>query len=176
MIGFSILPDQYKDRYQTVTEAELDASSQTRLTAWRHGMSMVLSRPLFGVGIGCFGIANAADFGLWLKSHSLYVQVPSETGLVGAAVFFCFLVAMLRLNRSTTAQLRKQKDAWKFERCVLDGIFAGLVTLLVAGVFGHSLLRPTWYIYAALGLAAYRVHMDYLRASVSSRREESNHA
>jgi len=40
---------------------------------------------------------------------------------------------------------------------VADGIMAGVVFLLAAGMFGHSLYRSTWYIFAAAGLALYRL-------------------
>ena len=55
---------------------------------------------------------------------------------------------------------RSRGDAWKFETAVLDGLMAGFVCLLVAGMFGHSLLRATRYVFAAIGLAVHRVEVD----------------
>ena len=162
---FSILPDQYKARYSSMTHSELDASSQGRITAWKKGVRMFVDHPLFGVGIGNFGNANAIAYSSgrhrsYLKAHNLYVQVFAETGLVGAVAFFGFMFQFLRLNRRAARRTRSRGDAWKFETAVLDGLMAGFVCLLVAGMFGHSLLRSTWYIFAAMGLAIHRVEVD----------------
>ena len=39
-------------------------------------------------------------------------------------------------------------------------LFAGFVVLVVSGIFGHSLYRRTWYLYAGLGLALWRILQD----------------
>ena len=160
---FLLLPDQYQTRYSTITRDELDASSRARLSAWTAGFRMVADRPLVGVGIGCFGTAHALGYSpegrrTWLQPHSIYVQVPAELGLVGAVVFFSFLLAFLRTNRKTTKMLRQCGNRWRFEEVILNGVFAGCVVLLISGVFGHSLLRRTWYIYAAIGLSILRMY------------------
>jgi O-antigen ligase len=126
------------------------------------GLRMVMDRPFFGVGIRCFGTAHAMNYSPgasrnWLEAHSLYVQVPAELGLVGAAVFFTFVFEFLRLNRRTARRLREAGERWRFERALLDALFAGFVVLLISGFFGHSLLRRTWYLYAGLGLVVQRL-------------------
>ena len=60
--GFAILPDQYQTRYSTITNQALDGSSQGRLSTWLAGVRMVMDRPVFGVGINCFGTAHAANY------------------------------------------------------------------------------------------------------------------
>lgn len=160
---FALLPSQYKQRYETIGSGELDDSSLGRIDAWKAGARMISDRPLFGVGLGCFGVAHAKAYsvaGNWLQPHSLYVQVPSEIGLVGAVAYFGFLFHIFRLNRRTARMLRDLRPDWKFERALLEAMFAGLCCLLVSGIFGHSMLRETWYIYAALGLAVHRLHVD----------------
>jgi len=171
--GFLLLPQQYQNRYSTITQSELDGSSQARLSTWRAGLRMVIDRPLFGVGIGCFGTAHASGYSPeerrnWLEAHSLYVQAPAEVGLIGALLFFAFLFEVLRLNRRTAGTLAQAGEAWRFERLLLNGLFAGLVVLLISGIFGHSLLRRTWYIYAGVGLAVLRVYMRDPDASPNS--------
>jgi len=163
---FAALPEQYKGRYATITTSSLDGSSQERLKVWTKGMEMFASRPITGVGIGCFGTANAAAFSggaraSWLESHSLYVQVPAEMGLVGIFAFFSFLLEFMRLNRRTERQMSKEKDnGWAFERALLTGMFGGFIALLFTGIFGHSLTRDTWYLYSALGLATLRIYIS----------------
>lgn len=126
---------------------------------------MMTDRPLTGVGIGCFGTANALGYSgegrkSYLESHSLYVQVPSEIGLLGALVFFAFLLEALRLNRNVSRELSGLEEGWQFERIMLRGMAAGIIVLLITGVFGHSFTRYTWYVYAALGASIARLLSD----------------
>lgn len=165
--GFAMLPEQYQGRYSSMTKSELDGSSQERLKVWTKGMQMLAHRPLTGVGVHCFGTANAMMFAegprrSWLESHSLYVQVPAEMGLIGAWAFFSFIYVYVRRNRKTARTLEEDED-WGIERVILNAIFAGSLSLLVTGVFGHSMMRPTWYLYAALGMCVYRLYHDQPR-------------
>ena len=165
--GFLLLPEQYRTRYSTITQSERDASSQLRLATWKAGRQMIIDRPLTGVGISCFGTAHAIDYSpeskrSWLRAHSLYVQVPAEVGLIGALVFFAFLLEFLRTNRRTVRLLRRSGGDWNFERVLLNALFAGCMVLLISGVFGHSLLRRTWYLYAGLGLSVLRLYRQDL--------------
>ena len=164
LVAFTLMPQQYKTRYSTITHSELDGSSKSRVTAWVAGLNMLIDRPLFGVGIRCYGTAHATHYSPagtqdWLEAHSLYLQVLGELGLVGTFIFFSFIVEMLRLNRATAQRLRGSPDDWAFEITMLDALFAGIVVLLLSGVFGHSLLRRTWYVFAATGLAILRTQV-----------------
>lgn len=155
--GYAAMPKQYQSRYASIVKK----SSRGREVMWFDGLKMLLDRPFFGVGINCYGTARgvkyAATPGDYMNAHSLYFQVIGELGLVGAVAFFSFLVEMLRMNRRTARTIARERPSWSFERIILDAIFAGLVALLISGIFGHSLLRRTWYVYAALGLAIFRI-------------------
>jgi probable O-glycosylation ligase (exosortase A-associated) len=162
LVGLSILPEQYKERYSSITRSEIDASSQGRVDAWHTGLRMFVDRPLFGVGIGCFGAAHGTVYSTgpvpnWLEAHSLYVQIVAELGLVGTIAFLLLLREMLRLNRSTSRWLSARGPDAGFEVRVLDAMAAGFVVLLVSGIFGHSLTRETWYVFAAAGIAILRI-------------------
>ena len=94
---------------------------------------------------------------------ALSLQEVARDGLVGAAAFFSFMFSFLRLNRKVARQLEgdDDPDEWAFEHTLLQAIFAGYVALLFTGIFGHSMMRSTWYIYAALGLATLRVYLQH---------------
>ncbi len=165
IFGFVVLPQQYKTRYSTITEGvahgTFDGSSLGRFSVWKKGLRMIMDRPLTGVGIDCFGVANAAAYSeegraSYLQAHSLYVQVPAEIGLPGAIIFFAFLVEAIRLNRNVRRKLTTAGRSGQFEVVVLHGMAAGFFALLVTGIFGHSFMRYTWYVYAGLGAAMAR--------------------
>lgn len=172
--GFLILPEQYQTRYSSMTNSELDASSQGRVTVWKKGARMVIDRPLFGVGIDCFGTANAASYSgegrrSYLRPHNLFVQVFAEVGLIGGLLFLAFMFEFLRTNRRTARKLAAAGSRWRFEREVLNALFAGFVVLLVTGLFGHSMLRRTWYLYAALGVSVWRLYLGDAQAKLTGR-------
>lgn len=167
--AFPLLPEQYQNRYMTMTQSEIDDSSNERLKAWTKGMHMVADRPLTGVGINCFETANAMTYSTgrasWLESHSLYVQVPAEMGLIGALTFFWFLAEGIRNNRRASRKIDAENPSWDSEKLLLHAILTGTVVLLFTGVFGHSMMRRTWYVYAALGLCTLRMQTDYARSA-----------
>lgn len=166
--GFVLLPSQYKTRYETTTHKSLDASSTYRIKTWLTGVEMMIDRPIFGVGAGCFGAARGMSYSSsgrrsFIESHSLYVQVLSELGIVGACCFFTFAAKFLANNRRTLRRLLTS-DGWRWEAALLQGMFVGFMVLFVSGVFGHNLFRRTWYIYAALGLVVWR--LDRARSAI----------
>lgn len=162
VLAFALLPAEYQGRYSTLTSGQLDGSSMSRVLVWITGLHMFADRPLFGVGAGCFGTAHAMAYSPsgqknWLESHSLYIQVIAELGLVGAICFFAMLAQFLKLNRRAARLVARMGRDWRWESAILTALFAGFLVLIVSGVFGHSLYRRTWYIYAALGLAVFRI-------------------
>jgi len=171
--GYSVLPEQYRQRYDS--SQELDDSSQSRIAVWKTGLSMFADRPIAGVGLGCFSSANAAYTGSWLQPHSLYVQALAEIGLVGSIPFFAFLFQFMRRTRAGRKKLGED-PTWSFERTALDGILGGGLVLLAAGIFGHSMLRRTWYFYAAISVVVWRLHHEEMsrRLLVSPPGNESN--
>jgi len=149
---WALMPEQYKMRYSSITSSQLDDSSQGRVEAWKVGLDMFLEKPILGVGPGVFPAAYWNRRGVWLQSHSLYIQVMAETGAVGILAFATLLIVIFkRLNtmfRSDPTK-RSSDDLKVFARAN----YAILIGLLVAGVFGHIMLRDTWYLTAALIVA-----------------------
>lgn len=171
--AYQALPAQYQERYASITKSERDDSSENRIDAWKKGARMLADRPLFGVGAGCFGFAHADNYSQgqrksYLNAHNLVVQLFAETGLFGGVTFVGFVVAFIIMNRRASRVFRGRGDEWRFEAGVADGVMAGIVFLLAASIFGHSLYRSTWYIFAAVGLALYRLAIDPEASSASA--------
>lgn len=148
-----VLPDQYRTRYSTMTEGEIDDSTRGRINAWRAGMEMFLEKPIFGVGPTVFSAAYFDRQGVWLASHSLYVELIATLGIVGTACWFLFLLLVIKklrfMNRLGRMRNNDGKDFEIYSRAVYS-IIAGL---LVAGIFGHIVYRDTWFIMAAMTVA-----------------------
>jgi O-antigen ligase len=129
--------------YRRVLESRLElANTGSRLHFHQYDFigRALDSNPLFGVGLNNFAvqywpITGKKDYG----PLSIYVQSLVETGLVGTAVFTCFLgYVALRLRRAPRAL------AW--------GLAAALVATLAANTF--YLTMTFYYFYALLILIA----------------------
>lgn len=72
-----------------------DTSTVTRLGFYEQGLSMLKARPITGVGLAQF--AAHSDIGLY--SHSEYLEVFCNTGLVGGLLYFSmYIMAWRRLR------------------------------------------------------------------------------
>lgn len=145
-----MLPSQYQTRYGSITSSEIDESSQGRLDAWVDGLVMFAEKPILGVGPGVFTVARGNRFGVWLASHSLYIEMLATIGILGTAAWGLFLLRLIRkakrLNLVRGSPSVMRLDLEPFVRAC----YAVLAGLLIAGVFGHILMRDTWYFVAAL--------------------------
>ncbi len=159
-----MMPGEYQARYATLSNASEQGTAKTRYELWTKGWLMFVDHPLTGVGINCYITANPTysertglDKEPYHASHSLYVQLVSNLGLPGLVAFMGFLAmfswTLLRVIRAT-----RRDRAWEFERVFLTGALIAVGALLVAGVFGHNLMRRQWYIFAAVGVAAARIY------------------
>lgn len=77
-----------------------DASALKRLDFWSNSLSSIEQNPLFG-----------AAFGTNLAPHSVWVQLLSDTGLVG---FSLAMLSLLRLFVGNTRDLRLSRDLFGF--------------------------------------------------------------
>jgi putative inorganic carbon (HCO3(-)) transporter len=156
-IVISVMPPQYQERYASIFSKERDASSEERIKVWKKGLHMFFDHPFTGVGTGAFGTANAEDYSgarkSYLKAHNLYIQTAAELGILGLVAFFTyvgFLFAYMRKYRRYIVDKFKRKT-WVWG--VLMAMQISTITLLVTGMFGHSLYRSNWYFYGAITIA-----------------------
>jgi O-antigen ligase len=165
VVTWFALPEQYKGRYGSITDEHVDESAQGRLDAWMAGARMFADHPITGVGPHAFAAAYLDREGVWLYSHSLYVELLATMGVLGSAAWVWFLwqtlASLRRMSRAPTEETDHEKDAKVFARAN----YAVIVGLLIAGVFGHILFRDTWYVVAALVVA--RENVAKLNSGVS---------
>ena len=109
-----------------------DSSVLYRLHTWRGVLRMIVSHP-FGIGVGeCAFRAVYPHYavmgtGTVMHTHNLFFQIAVETGVVGSAFFFVWVLhALLRAS-------------WRGNACAYP---ASLCGLLVMGAFDHLWYAP----------------------------------
>ncbi len=156
-IGWFMLPEQYKARYERFGEVATDINkgSSGRWEIWQAGIQMMIHRPVLGVGAGAFAWAyNSGEFGSpqWMDPHNLYIQVIASTGALGTAMWITFLYYYIRTLRRIIRETKgNEETGWI--GTFANGIFISMIALFVSGMFGHTFFRYTWYMMAGLTTA-----------------------
>lgn len=106
-----------------------DGSNQGRVALWSEATEHISERPFLGYGIGNYPLTvkPTAEYREPIYAHNLFLDIATETGIVGAVLFFlAFLSSFLWLLKT---------------REVL--FFASAVSLSI--IFGHSLFELPLY-------------------------------
>ncbi len=178
----SIGSDTSLTRLTEQTQANDPTPSRTEI--WQTTLKMIAARPVFGWGLGAYGIgyaqfdvrngATRAE-----QAHNDYLQVLADTGIIGAIIGIFFIASLFYQSW----QRRKTKDT--FRKGVVAGSLTGCFAVLVHSLFDFTLhttavalLFLTLAALATIGnrvenLNAYRQHHRRRRASVSEFKRKS---
>lgn len=140
-----------------------DTSSEYRIGIWRGTFRMLSDVFPYGIGIGEEAFASVypiyALHGIETAphSHNLYLQIATELGISGIAVFLLMLFVFMQMNFSylTSAVIKKN-------RIVCIGIFCGLLAFLLAGMtdyvwYNYRIFLMFWIVF---GLSAAEITMS----------------
>lgn len=122
-----------------------------RLAIWSTGLKVMLTNPITGVGVGCFGEAigrereaRGAESRVWQTAHNSAVQIGTETGVIGFILFLLLSFNVLRIiNRGT--EIVVSKDLVRL--CEMG--FAGFLGLFISGMFLSQAYSIYWAFYVA---------------------------
>lgn len=139
-LAYLVFPDSIGARLSNFATLS-DSANSYRMAVWNSSWNMLPDVLFGGIGLGeeAFKTAyiNYAAAGTQsaMHSHSLYMQIIIQLGLVGLLLFFLLLFVVARKCLSASRSL-SGKDISLASRAAL----AGAVALLVAGIFDY-----TWY-------------------------------
>jgi len=150
----AIMGPRYRARHGTTLQlGQSDGSAHSRIMGLQHGFSMLVRRPILGVGIGCYPEARSRWFGWGLWAHNHYGQLMGELGLIGTAVWTWLIISIFR-NLSNAKILcsgaggRSPPDMLAYANAV-QALF---IMRLVVGMTVHSLYGEVWYVFAAVAV------------------------
>ena len=108
-------PARYWDLMSTIWKPSAGgAYSETgvlsRVELWKRGFNLFLGAPLTGVGIGAFEVAEGLShggWGAWVAAHNSYIQLATELGVGGFALFMALIVLSIRNVRRVVRQAKR---------------------------------------------------------------------
>ena len=137
------------------TLGEADTSAEQRYMIWQVAGQIIAAQPVQGVGLGAYpkahGRVTSQDSRFAFArgerdTHSLYLNVLAETGVIGLAMIIGLLASViagyLRLERN----LRSRHELLPWLR-VATALRAGLIGFLVCALFGSLHKEPYLYLY-----------------------------
>ncbi len=153
-VGFHLLPPEQKARFELMGD---DETSQQRILYWKHGWQMMKDHPVLGIGyynfIPYYREHHIEDLVIHHfkrdqyveRPHNIIIQVGTDTGFTGLAVFLgLILAAFLRMRR-----ISKEADASRdqFLGNMARGTNMALIGFFVAGQFVTVAYYPYLWIH-----------------------------
>ena len=141
-VGTLLLPDSIISRFVSIGSAS-DSSSIYRISAWRGVGRMLGENWLGGIGVGeaAFSAVYPAFSYAGIEgirhTHNLYLQILSETGIAGLAVFVIVIVLFVQNCFEYIYKMRNQGETLV--------VVAGLVAVVASLIMG--LTDHIWYNY-----------------------------
>lgn len=176
-IVIMIIPDQYVERFKSIGGQEKEGRSKdTRIEILRDAWTIFLENPL-GVGVASFPAKRIERFGREQDTHNLYLEVATNLGIHGLAVFLALVFLMMRMfQRVIRASKRLRLDLRRACRAPgvgppaqrvarrLDADLGLMIATaqaaggfifarLILGLFGMDLYEIYWWFGAGLAIA-----------------------
>jgi len=156
-------------RLETFRDLEMDQSLGTRQYLFRKAIAQFESSPLVGIGIeqGRFVLMDvelpeSVKYKNYLTTepineHNAYMQILSETGVVGTMPYIIFILFLLIMGLKSTNYLITKGDFWSV------GVFSSFISMSLH-LWTITALRNTaaWVVYGLLGGVIMFAHMKSL--------------
>lgn len=143
-------------------QSNIDESADGRLEAWYAGVLMLLSNPIFGIGMGRF----LEEHGL--VAHNSFIHVAGELGvpgysLWGGALTFTVLTSYLVIRAQIANSKREDNDLEKViysdnikaELLINKTLFFSLMGFMVTGFFISRMFTLLLFIFMGMALASH---------------------
>jgi len=177
LIAVPFMPSSFWTRMESIVDDNLDkeqftGSRETRRILLQEGINTFLEFPLTGVGAGQFKNYNPSSRQeRWNETHNALLQVASETGIFGLAVFSFLIVSGARAAATTRRLLagnrRRSRDPNPLRLVMSEADRQSLYThtvVMTAGLIG-------WFVCAFFASVAYNWTFYYLLALIVAPRE-----
>jgi O-antigen ligase len=157
-----------------IDSVNTDDPTTGRAHFWSVTIDIIKAHPWLGTGLGAFGVIYThydSRNGLFRleQAHNDYLQVLSDSGVVGAALALCFVIFLFRRAFSRT----KSRDS--FRRGVALAAVGGCFAVLVHSLFDFT-LHTTSNALLFLVLSAMATMNGRVEQPPRKRRKRSSHS
>lgn len=192
VITVLVVPQQYKERFLSIGGEEAEgASKATRIEILKDAWQIFLDNP-GGIGVASFPAVRMQKFGRDQDTHNLYLEVATNLGVQGLAVFTVLIAVMLsafaRVRRELLRQLaalgpwlrwrrelppplrrrlRRHEHDLRFLTALSLAASGFVFVRLCLGFFGMDLYEVYWWFGA--GLAISLLNLTERTAAVGNR-------
>jgi hypothetical protein len=195
-VALPLLPEQYKGRFRSIGgEKEAEGNSkEARIVIINDAWQILLENP-GGIGVASFPKVRMERFGRGQDTHNLYLEVATNLGVQGFAVFVVLMMAMFRAFRRARqdyveqrarlkrwlrsrelpvrlrAAVRAHDDDLRFLAEICRAAAGFVYVRLVLGFFGMDLYEVYWWFAAGLGITL--LNLTLRTRAITERLEES---
>lgn len=147
-----------------------------RLQIWSRGIGYMLDRPVFGVGVDNFPVAEGTlsplaqrqQFGIgvrWNAAHNSYVQIGAELGIPGLVIFISLLVTTFVALHGSKRQ-RARSPAFRGRVLELrQALTASMIGFVVGAFFLSLAYHEMVYTLIALAVAMAKISGTSVRGA-----------
>jgi len=163
--------DRYWSQMQTIVHYKQDynmTSDVGRVKIWKRGVGYMLDRPLFGVGMRNFQVAEGTispraklrerGIGVWWgAAHNTYVQAGAELGMPGVLIFLAMLGTAFQSLRRVTRRALRQNTAGNELSRLAQSLMSALIGFTVGAIFLSLAYADMLYALLALVVALAKI-------------------
>lgn len=176
VIGFSLLPDAYKQRVLSPRQYVQSQSVQARLALQGAAVRYAVDHPVFGMGTGGFGMRFVkegsetatqmryiVEYQNWqavfIGTHNMFLQILADTGVMGFVFYIGFYYLMFR--NLTGARKHYLATGDKTGYTIATSLLISLTAFLLCAIFLHALHQAIWWMIAAAAMAIPMHKLDF---------------
>lgn len=140
-----------------------------RMEVWKRGLGYMAGRPLLGVGMGSFPVAEgtisdvskqfaAEGRGLkWSVAHNTFIEVGAELGIPALLFFIALIVASFQALRSVRVTARQNPQGARALIPMSDTLAGSLIGYIVCGFFVSAEHFALLYLLLGMTMALHRL-------------------
>ena len=139
----------------TALQSTIDESAMQRLEAWYHGIHMLLSNPVFGVGKQQFMEVHGR------VAHNSYIHIAGELGipgysLWGGALIFTVLTGYFTLKSKITTKDKSEENEELVNELLLNKtLLFSMIAFMITGFFLSRSYTLLLYLFMGMTLASH---------------------
>lgn len=143
----------------TEIESDYNVSDEFgRVEIWGRGLQLILSNPITGVGVNCFPMAIGYEreaegkIPKWQAAHNSYIQIATETGVIGFIIFIAIIIACLK-NFSHYSRMETSSPEAREFKTIAGLLQMGFIGSLISAFFltqGYSILFTLFFVFSAV--------------------------